>query len=181
MKKQENKALRQLAKEALKSDDVCKDWKNKILEAAPSLIDKGLDVGKWYKREGEKSIFKITSEIEVSLKYKGYGLDVNSKWFSEDSKGYIFYNKNYILATEQDVFEALKKEAIKRGFKVGVVVNHICSGTGVIGDSFDCEYIILKDMFYFNNILVYKKGKWATISETITKEEAEKQLGKTII
>ena len=45
-KKQENKALRKLAKEALTSSDVCQDWKDKILEAAPSLEVENLEVGK---------------------------------------------------------------------------------------------------------------------------------------
>ena len=34
---------------------------------------------------------------------------------------------------------------------------------------------------FCSNPLIYSKGKWAEIVETITKEQAEKELGKTIL
>ena len=78
--------------------------------------------------------------------------------------------------------EALIKEAKKRGYKKGVSVRPVPYAHNIweISDN-NYHYWEDTDRLQIGTDTIYQEGKWATIVETITKEEAEKQLGKTII
>lgn len=175
--KKENKALRRLAKEALTSNDVCEDWKNKILDVAPSLKHKQKLNG-WFK-DSKHSQWLFYKENE----YIKYGFDTDGNY---DIVGLENSKSDYEFeyeATEQEVFEALKNEAVRLGFKEGVYYD-----ASKLGYEEQKINLIKGDYFEFkNNILtidnweIFKNGVWAEIIETITKEEAEKQLCKIII
>lgn len=110
-----------------------------------------------------------------------YGFDANSNWV-ENTTNKI---QNEVAAEESEVFEALKNEAVKRGYKDGVWVkypwyedkNNALKPEFNRNDLYNLEenYLLLKGVKVFN------KGDWAEIQESITKSEAEKQLGKKII
>lgn len=84
---------------------------------------------------------------------------------------------------KKEVKQALIKEAEKRGFKKGVRYNAEYLGYDgqdkllITSNDFKLTYNTL----LIDNYEIFKNGIWAEIIETITKEEAEKQLGKTII
>lgn len=109
--------------------------------------------------------------------------DISSQYYASQ----LYNNQLYEEAKEQEVFEALKNEAVKRGYKKGVIVKtlfHInnpeltirledfelvrgnaihCSGEGGL-----CP-------------VIFENGVWAEILEQITLSEAEQQLKKKII
>ncbi|MGK0446510.1 MAG: hypothetical protein ACJA2M_000279 [Polaribacter sp.] len=111
-----------------------------------------------------------------------YGVDIIGKWKENLSHNYTLRVGDY-KSTDKEVEEALIKEAKKIGFKEGVQFksawnqSSICDFKGMYFDiknnslsSGDCH-----------NECIFQNGVWAEILETITKEQAEKELGKTII
>lgn len=87
-------------------------------------------------------------------------------------------------ATPETVEQYLKAEAVKRGYKKGVKVKRpntfVNKGIAII------EHNEFKKLgvigFQIGGVSIFEKGVWATIiqPETITRAEAEKQLGKVI-
>ena len=161
--------------------------KYKMKDEFPEVFKVKLEVGKWYKTKSNClfNLNKITDEF-----YLGYGFTKSMTYYS------VF--KEYIRtelkeATEKEVFEALKNEAVKRGFKEGVCVQDVYNGktekctTSISSNNFDYEKIgaginsgkmALRDS---DGSIIFFNGKWATIIPTKTKEEAEKLLGVKIV
>ena len=106
-----------------------------------------------------------------------YGIDSNRYWFyGNDAK----IDSSDYEATEAEVFEALKNEAVKRGFVEGRWFGdvHINSFVNPVKNLL---YHTDSEDLRCDKGCVFHKGKWAEIIPTITKEEAEKELGKKII
>lgn len=151
--------------------------KYKMKDEFPEVFKVKLEVGKWYKRPHNKALFFIVGDPEITP-FEVYGFDMEGNWMSvEKARTFPDYE---IEATEQEVFEALKNEAVRRGYKEGVYFNSVISN----------------DVFKFNEIyfrgdnsivwskgcgVIFDNGKWATILKTKTKEEAEKLLNCKII
>jgi len=113
-----------------------------------------------------------------------YGFNHGNEW----SIPFNIYNvktfcKSQIrLATDSEVLEALKNEAIKRGYKKG---NYKClTGLNTYTDIEDNFFI--QDGYLWEGKIgmankVFDNGTWATIIPTYTKKEAEKMLNAKII
>ena len=170
--------------------EACSEWKQNIEKEFPKLFkSEELEVGKWYKVKKPESI--IEALICFDNKPTFYGFDYTKGWTTcFNSAPTIRGLRVCTPATDKEVEEALIKEAKKRGFKKG----DVC-GFGINNNS---KRLIVSDNFKLNgdytglylvavgdreqgDDIVFKNGKWATIIKTITKEEAEKELGKTII
>jgi hypothetical protein len=172
--------MKQSRKEFIKQGHkaACSKCKEKIEKEFPEIFkEDALVVGKWYK---DVIMFCFNGKYG---NYTQYGFGESGSWY--DNLGVHKYN-TYTPATDKEVEEALIKEAKKRGFKEGAVVNQKPAYNGYGGihtvRSNDFKYYSLEDNFSINGIGIYKKGKWAEIvKETITKEQAEKELGKTIL
>ena len=152
---------------------------NQLKEWFPKAFETKLEVGKWYtpKNEYESKCVWFVTKNEC-LENVGYGIDFLGNWSDNfDVSGGI---NNIRLATDQEVFESLKNEAIKRGlidgahytwpnvdFKRQVKFPLILEENGILTD---CNYNYL-----------FHKGKWAEIIKTYTKEEAEQLLNAKII
>lgn len=131
-----------------------------------------------------------------------YGINDAGEWFEEKSNNlYKFLDSdNYELAPET-VEQYLKEEAVKRGFlKDGVSFKSLKSDgvwtkSGNLELKYDSQTNALelwsdisgtrKDYYtdnYRSKVDIFYNGKFATIinPETITKAEAEKELGKVI-
>ena len=107
-----------------------------------------------------------------------YGFDGNGTWFDYgEYKAKV--SEDLFKATKKEVFNALKIEAVKRGFVEGV-----CFKSPASGDNYKFTNIYFTeatDMAWSKNGgVIFDNGKWATI-QTITKSEAEKLLNKKII
>lgn len=153
-------------------------------------------------RELFPDAFKITSGWYNDSEYpqwllffnmeKGvyYGFNHHGEWCEGDVSREIIHETES-KATEEEVFEALKKEAIKRGFgKKGIHFKDV-NGDNCVSDieidfwNKDNKHCSEDNKFNISVCksggVIYRKGKWATIIETITKKQAEKLLDKKII
>lgn len=139
----------------------------KIREVFPELFKIKLEVGFWY--NSGKCLFNYQKGINV------YGFDklgwVNSSWTWDDTPAKP--------ATHQEVFEALKKEALKK--YSGKSFTPIGLDKKIEFQDVDFEYFLELGVIYSDGYEIFNKGIWAEIIETITKEEAEKILNKKII
>jgi hypothetical protein len=159
-------------------DNACNDWRNRIEKEFPKLFKKdALVVGEWY---NYNSCLLNYQGINKENYFKGYGI-IHNKW--SDSEGSSLGNSasEWIPVTDKEVEKALTKEAKKRGFKKGVFISNEYMGYVWNGICFSNEIAFKYGTMCIDNIIIYEKGKWATIVETITKEQAEKELGKTIL
>ena len=73
--------------------------------------------------------------------------------------------------------QALVKEAKRLGFKEGVNIGNF----NKIIKSNSYQFNLGSNILYVGTCCVFENGIWATIVETITKKQAEKELGKKII
>jgi hypothetical protein len=179
--------MKQSRKDFIKQahESACSDWKKNIEKEFPKLFKKdNLEVGKWYTDDLDQGFLVFITKIKGD-KYYGFGFNGSGAW-SEGGNGSWGSISNDIdrLATDKEVEQALIKEAKKRGFKEGVTVKSSYDKTHIrtIKSSFELSLNGL--VFYCNEgnrTHLFNNGVWATIiKETITKEQAEKELGKTI-
>lgn len=125
-----------------------------------------LEVGKWYKYNNWLINYNGINEEDVLLgnyAFNCYGiyenyLGYNAKFGDEPEK--------WTLATEEEVFNALKKEAEKRGFVKGTKFISVSNGEKTILDeeinytiSNNCLYIDYRDV----SGVIFENGKWAEI------------------
>jgi hypothetical protein len=118
-----------------------------------------------------------------------YGFDGNGTWFDYgEYKAKV--SGDLFEATNEEVFEALKIEAVRRGFVKGV---HITPMFLNGKDYYPDENIISRPLNFklkgnifevdggINGYRIFVNGKWANVISIITKLEAEKLLNKKII
>tara|TARA_R110000803_G_scaffold23069_4_gene56849 strand:+ start:3852 stop:4382 length:531 start_codon:yes stop_codon:yes gene_type:complete len=156
-------------------------FKLKIEKEFPKLFKKDdLVVGEWYKYPDFEN-WKLLITDNTKGKEKGVGFSCSGIWMEDWLTIGGFELDRLIPCLDKEVKQALIKEAKKRGFKGGVCFTptngDIVRKTDLNerwGFTNECKLLL-------NNYSVFDNGKWATIVETITKEEAEKELGKTII
>jgi hypothetical protein len=155
-----------------------------ISEWYPDIFKKDeLEVGKWYRDTTDKHALIFVNKINDCE--KNYGFGRGGYWINSYDIPNTPIGK-YNIATDEEVEETLIKEAKRRGFRKGCVMKHNQEAYPSLGEH---EFIRDNDFSYSasgNDLTIYGweifgGGKWATIVETITKEEAEKQLGKTIL
>ena len=150
----------------------CSEWKENIEKEFPKLFkEDALVVGKWYKSEG--CLFNYQKQSNV------YGFFTDGSWMNGD---WIWYGANAKPATDKEVEEALIKEAKKRGFKEGIEFKSVSRGNSIERGYDVFGYYSNQNQLCNGGGSVFIGGKWAEIiKETITKEQAEKELGKTIL
>ena len=152
----------------------------------PEVFDVELEVGKWYKRPHNKALFFIVGDPEITT-FEVYGFDIEGNWMNVEKA--ITLSDCEIEATEQEVFEALKNEAVKRyenkfinPINANMMLDY--NNKGVLLElnksSLDDDNRLWCRCGQWNAI-VFDNGKWATIIPTKTKEEAEKLLNCKII
>jgi hypothetical protein len=177
--------MKQSRKDFIKQahESACSDWKKNIEKEFPKLFkEDSLEVGKWY-RSSIDCIFNYNGVKDCNNKPCGYGIGRFSNWYESDQNG---WGGSSTLATYKEVEQSLIKEAKKRGFKEGVSYIAVGEEAGVISNLGSGEFrygVGDKDALCVSGYpRVYYKGEWATIiKQTITKEQAEKELGKTIL
>lgn len=156
----------------------------------PEVFETKFKNGDWiYCFEEEAEALVCITDLKNT---QAYGFTITPKGYfyrnETESSGWTFNSnpETWRLATEEEVFEALKNEAIKRGFKNG------CYYINTTGYEFKADY---DAKCYFNyddergftldcgdgQGFVFGYGKWAKIIPTLTKEEAEKKLNVKII
>ena len=167
----------------------------KIKEWFPEVFEVKLEVGKWYNRiwkDGDRDLFLISDFIDNKF-FIGEFFRNNERLEEGVGGRFIISNdKRYyeIEATNEEVFEALKIEAVRRGFVEGVRITPMFyNGKDYYPDkniiSSPLNFKLKGNVFVvdggINGYRIFVNGKWATIIQTITKSEAEKLLNKKII
>ena len=154
----------------------CSEWKTNIEKEFPKLFKKDvLAVGKWYK--SRNCLFNYQKQGNV------YGFYTDGGWING---GWSWDDTSAKPATDKEVEKALIKEAKRRGFKEGVMIKSkwltAPSKKKLMGNFiFDNEFELCCRASNGSLYTIFQDGEWATIVETITKEQAEKELGKTIL
>ena len=156
----------------------CSEWKTNIEKEFPKLFKK--DENGWYKDKEVKG-WCVFFENGIMK----HGFDGNGDWFEDHNQNYKLRKSDY-KATDKEVEEALIKEAKKRGFKEGVRINSKwmpnISANKLNGKFvFDNKFELCAKANSLMKYTIFQNGVWAEIVDTITKEQAEKELGKTIL
>lgn len=130
--------------------------------------------GNWYVYPAEPKFITYVKENG-----RRYGIGSSGFWFNDSDV--VKDTNGYREATHEEITESLTKEAVKRGFKEGVYFRVPNSKTeSVCGKS-----MMLNEwnssILYFGDYCIFKDGLWAEIIPTISKEDAEKELGKKIL
>ena len=172
--------MKESRKEFIKKahENACSEWKTNIEKEFPKLFkEDALVIGKWYKsNEGHLVCVKKIN----GLKLECFGFGVWPKKWSDSLKWSEYnFGFTYTLAYKTEVTQALIKEAKKRGFKKGVYYE--CLWEKITKKLEQGDFYHSRNELWFCGAKIFDNGKWATIIETITKEQAEKELGKTII
>jgi|11BtaG_2_1085332.scaffolds.fasta_scaffold29200_4 hypothetical protein len=155
----------------------CSEWKKNIEAEFPNLFEtKSFKKGDWVvSRLGALiNVRGVSYDLRV---VNGYGIDFLGDWDDD----YMAGHSGCRLATEEEVEKALIAEAKKRGFKKGVMFVDVLDYLTEVVDGDIYSYYIDSNILTLNHYHIFDDGKWAEITETITKEQAEKELGKTII
>jgi len=136
-------------------------------------------INTWYVTTDGNVIY-ITRKQNNCGWYESYGFNNNHNWM-EGNGQFVFDENRHSKATEEEVFKALKKEAIKRGLWDNP--NVVCLYLGKKNTAKNLEecFDIKNGDLWSKYGKIFDKGVWTTKIETITKEEAEKQLNKIII
>jgi len=114
-----------------------------------------------------------------------YGFNGLGKWFHKEKHESVISEDEY-ESTEQEVFEALKNESVKMGFKEGVYYKNASREEGKICKLKGCDFKIGfsgRNNFYEKNSegIIFESGTWAEIIPTLTKKEAEEKLNCKIV
>ena len=175
--------VKDLLLEAYNSSDVCQEWKDKIKDVAPKLfVKEELEVGKWYNYNNCLINYQGLNTMGFFI---GYGF-IHGVWEDLDDKGIGRCAQEWIIATNEEIEQALKKEAKKRGFKKGAYMVHNKEKYP------DQQEPILIENNKFELIVggfcvfgweIFSNGKWATIIEDkkeMTVSDIEKELGYSV-
>jgi hypothetical protein len=169
--------MKERTKDLIKELHECVNY-NRSLEIEkefPELFkEDALVVGKWYKTNGLLQKFLGKFGNDSTYGFRRNGVYSASMGFHNDD--------THDLATDKEVEEALIKEAKKIGFKEGVCFIP-ANGIKVVKMASEDRWGFTSEgKLLFCNYSVFENGFWAIIiKQTITKEQAEKELGKTIL
>ena len=159
--------------------------KYKMKDEFPEVFEKEEQNG-WYK-DKEYPLWLGFFENDCLI----YGFNTEGDYFINKKPRLDTDKTNDLQATEQEVFEALKNEAVKRGFKEGVYITPMYSDGK---DYYPDENIISRPLNFklkgnifevdggIDEYRIFVNGKWAEKIELkkLTKIEIEKQLGYKI-
>ena len=152
-----------------------KHAKELLKEFIQEAFENELEVAKWYISE-RYLVYYLGNYKCNCIKFS------DGKWIENVHHSLSCHLKNYRLATEEEVKEALINEAIKRGFKnVGELSLKIVSGEMFKKGSFVTAnnkfiYISVENRLNLDGVEIFYNGKWAEIvSEYIpTQEEIDR-------
>jgi hypothetical protein len=144
---------------------------------------KEFEIGKWYRavdiKTGNEYLFKKTSEGQGHGFFKG---EWTLRWqISTPFNFCIGFDCIIREANHEEVFEALKREAPKQGFKEGTKFISLAFGDKHTAKSSNFEYALNRDTLYLDGYAIYKNGEWAEIikDEVMTVNGVDIEFKKT--
>lgn len=150
-------------------DAACNEWKKKIENWFPDVFKHVIQKGKVYKSLDNDFIFLLTDYNSTDV--EGYGFLQSGNWFDRswnvtNTKGFF---SNYREATKEEWFEALKREAERRGFKVGgyfIEPKNMISYYGLEREiRGELQFHNSNDLLKFDKTssLIFNQGVWGTV------------------
>lgn len=108
----------------------------------------------WYKSPKSRSYLMYHDfEKELYYGFNEYG------WFYNESKKAMYLEESFVLSTDEEAEQRLKEEAVKRGFKEGVIVrNHQRGDRELI--NFSLENIKYSEKYHIGIYLTTGTGTW---------------------
>lgn len=163
-----------------------------VREWFPDAFKTVLKFGKWYKSNNGVLKFFVTNETAYGFNSDGHWRDLSGGYDLNDlDKSRVKHEFNWAEASKKEVKVALLSEAEKRynqGFLIKCPIYEADNYTGIIKGHIywaDGSELVAVNCIETNrpnpNFALFHNGKWAEIIPTITKQEAEKQLGMKII
>lgn len=137
----------------------------KVKEMFPDAFKNILEEGKWYKNMDKGYNQSIACVLELygdNKQFSGFGFDRKSEWIYYLEKT-AFISNNWQPATNEEVFDALKRAAIKMGYKKGLYCifekdKHIRAI-----DENQFSRGIYSNSLLIGNECIFKDGEWAEI------------------
>ena len=147
--------------------NACSEWKTNIEKEFPKLFKEEKKLNGWYKdKEQKKWCVFLKDGIMIN------GFDSSGNWFEGHNYTYELQEEDY-KATDKEAEQVLIKEVKKKGLKTS---NHSCLEGGAIWNNItgsEYRYYPKENKLLIGASTVFLDGKWATIIETITKEQFE--------
>lgn len=156
----------------------------KVQRWFPEAFESKPEVGKWYRfyMKGEFFGFFHICEIKNNEVHFDYGIDIKEKKWLTDN--WYSITHIWIEATESEVSEAVKKEAVKKygenwiNLKLKAHADDIkgCINGGIYPGEFD----FYENKLWSKNGVIFHNGNWAEIikEKTLSKSEAEKLINE---
>lgn len=145
------------------------------------LKENGIELNKWYKSINNSKFLVFLTQYEGINFCKGYGFNGHGDWdFYDGEKS--FGITDCVLATEEEVKEALTKEAKRRGFVKGAKFIGLCGAESYskkpikkIG-FMKPEKLRITDNCYglfSGDSYLYRKGEWAKVIQESEEKEID--------
>ncbi len=161
-------------KTSVSNQEELKEW-------FPEVFENKKHFGKWY-NHAAGGIWKIDSEPDGKGNCYVYGFTRDYKYFEREINNIERLEHE---CDSEEVTEAFKKEAVKRGYREGVWINrdlmHANTDTILIPYGKHYFFDVKHNILYLNEREVFSKGIWAEIIPTKTIQEAEKLLNCKIV
>ena len=171
----------ELTQEQIEELSKTKHGKRNLKKWFPGAFETKLEVGRWYKLKDNP---KILALYDCFKHHRPYAYIFNEKGDYEYRVEFSLFElpTYWELATEEEVSEALIKEAKKRGFnnignlKIKSTVGGISNGFVTINNDFYYDYI--SNTLRLDGAIIFNNGKWAEIIKETepTKEEINRVL-----
>lgn len=148
-----------------------------LKEAFSGVFKTVLETGVWYYSKTKNGTFENLFRTDEGVNCYGFE---NKKYVNCNNINYLTKN-NLRPATNEEVLEALSNEAVKRGYRNGVLL-------------ISCESVEMKpygqfvycgktNRLYFGGATIMKNGQWATIIQPkqMTIQEIEKEFNIQVV
>ena len=161
-------------------EPICTDWENWLKDRHPELFEEEFKVGDWVYWSGNcQTVGKIKAHAKPII-----GLCFELSETHKDTKYDSCHVDNLRKATSEEIETHLIKEAKKRGYFENSHLHIEEIRSPVKNLKYNPNWSPDMDCLYDTETLhvIWRPDKgWMSLVETITKEEAEKQLGKKIV
>jgi hypothetical protein len=144
--------------------EITKEEYERILELSPNFF--GLELKQWYRGAfGQAGVLIYFDSTDHIGRIKGYG--INSQGWYDSRKtgshyGSILVADDWIRATEEEVLEALIKEAKRRGFKFGCSWGRMTAHRGE-------RYRLEDNILSLQSGFIMEDGRWLEINKDLIK------------
>jgi len=144
-----------------------------------------LEVERWYKGSGqfEKMLIYVRQKIAYcnETNHYAYGFNGLGEWMNEMSQLWSIEQYGFKPATTSEITEALKNEAIKKGYKKGVTIKYDGHLGEIKGDIYYAEGVNCLAVETYENTRnneffpLLEKGVWTEIIPTLTRKKRSRR------